>query len=723
MADNRASLRDVFAGAISSVLSIAYCLSYAALIFSGPLAPFLSYGVAVAFFTSAIGAAVVSWRSSFAFTMAGPETSTSAMIAALMAAASARLVAAASPNLLSASLIVLALATALTGAALCLLGFTGAGRAIRFVPYPVIGGFLGATGAVMILGAVQVITGHKPVWSHLGTLANQLDLAKIAAGVAVAIVLELLLKRRRNALIMPSVLMVALLATHLVLLLRHESLAAAQASGWLFTPAPAAALHLPLQPGGLAAFPWGLLPQLSGEIFAVIFVTTITVLLNTSGIEIAAKKEADIGRELRAVGLANLLAGVLGGFVSCPALSRTSLARAAGAASRLAGFTLAAISAAMLVVDPAFLGYVPKFALGGLLLFTGGRLFARWLIGTAREVPPLDYASLVVIVVMILAFGFIAGVAIGTVIGCLTFAFSVSRVHVVKFSFDNTEYRSSLDRSPEELALLAQHGREIQGMALQSYLFFGSANRLYMRVKALLAERGECRFLLFDFRLVTGLDSAATYSFSQIKDAAAEKGARLVLVNLAPDLERLFRVAGFLGEGVKIASTLDKALEHCERQLIAAYKPPASEVHSLRIWLGRALNDPGLAATLAQNCARREFAEGDVIARQGEEARCMHFILEGRVGVFVRQRDGGEIRVRSLGPETTIGEMGLIARKPRSGTLKAEAPSTLYELPLDAYERIRREDPVLGQALLAYVTEVMAERLNFANRVIGVLQR
>ena len=55
-------------------------------------------------------------------------------------------------------------------------------------------------------------------------------------------------------------------------------------------------------------------------------------------------------------------------------------------------------------------------------------------------------------------------------------------------------------------------------------------------------------FLLFDFRLVTGLDSSATYSFSQIKDAADEAGARIVLVNLTPELERIFRVARFLDE-------------------------------------------------------------------------------------------------------------------------------------------------------------------------------
>ncbi len=538
-----------------------------------------------------------------------------------------------------------------------------------------------------------------------------------------AIVLELLLSRSRNALIMPSVLLAAIAGTHLVLFFLHEPLAAAQANGWMFTPAPAASLHLPLQPAELAVFPWTLLPGVSGELFAVIFVTTMTVLLNTSGIEIASKQEANIERELKAVGLANLLSGVLGGFVSCPALARTSLARAAGATSRLAGFTLAGISAAMLVVDPSFLGHVPKFALGGLLIFTGGRLFARWLITSARQILPLEYASLVVIVLMILAWGFIAGMAIGTVIGCLTFAFSASRVNAIKFSFDNTEYRSSLDRSPEELAILAAHGREIQGMALQSYLFFGSANRLYERVKALLAERPEFRFLLFDFRRVTGLDSAASYSFSQIRDACEEKGARIILVNLTPELERVFRVARILSGGVMVAETLDKALEHCEQEVIAAHRPASSEAHSLRAWLIQALNDSDLATRLAQECLRREFAQGAVIARQGEAARSMHFILEGRVGVIVKQEDGRELRVRSLGPQTTIGEMGLIAHKPRSGTLLAETASILYELPLEAYERIRRENPALGQALLAYVTEVMAERLSFANRVIGVLQR
>ena len=130
---------------------------------------------------------------------------------------------------------------------------------------------------------------------------------------------------------------------------------------------------------------------------------------------------------------------------------------------------------------------------------------------------------------------------IGVIIGCTTFAVSASRINAIKFSFDGSEYRSTLDRGPEELAILAANGHEIQGMSLQSYIFFGSANRLYEQVKALFAKRPETRFLVFDFRLVTGIDSSAMHSFTQIKRAADELGARLVLVNLSPELRRAFR--------------------------------------------------------------------------------------------------------------------------------------------------------------------------------------
>jgi SulP family sulfate permease len=67
--------------------------------------------------------------------------------------------------------------------------------------------------------------------------------------------------------------------------------------------------------------------------------------------------------------------------------------------------------------------------------------------------------------------------------------------------------------------------------------------------------------------------------------------------------------------------------------------------------------------------------------------------------------------------------MGLITSQLRSATIKAEVPSVLYALSAEAYHRIKRENEPLAQALLTYVVSVMAERLSFASKVIGVLRR
>src|ERR1700728_302898 len=87
----RAALTDVFAGAICSILSVAYCLSYATLIFAGPLKHLLSYGIAISFLSAVVGGSIVALRSSVPFAVAGPDSSISVVLAALVATVVQRL--------------------------------------------------------------------------------------------------------------------------------------------------------------------------------------------------------------------------------------------------------------------------------------------------------------------------------------------------------------------------------------------------------------------------------------------------------------------------------------------------------------------------------------------------------------------------------------------------------------------------------------------------------
>ena len=711
------------ASVVVGVFSILFYVSYAALIFSGPLAPWLAYGLTATFITGAIGGVVTSWRSSLSFAIGGPDGSTCAVIAALVGTLAVRLRSnGLDDGLLTATLVVLALSAALTGLLLCGLGLARLGRAIRFVPYPVIGGFLGASGCLMLAGVFRILTGYPLSVANIAHVVNVDTAEKLAAGTAVAAFLILGRQYWKSPLAMPAQLLVSIIGFYLVLLLLRMPVADLQAQGWMFAM-PSARAFAPPWTLTFARVPWSALPELGADFIAVMFVGTISILLNITAIEMSTKHEAVLDRGLKLQGIANLLCAALGGYVSCLTSTRSRLNFILGKDTRVSGLIIAAMSAAAVFVNPVFLGYMPKCVLGGLLVTIGYDAAKRWLVSSARQLERLEYLSLLAIALIIVWWGFLPGVSIGVIFGCATFALSAGRINVVKLAFDGSEYRSSLDRGPRELALLAAHGRELQGLRLQSYLFFGSANRLYEHVKLLLAERPECRFLLFDFRLVTGLDSSAVHSFTQIKQAAEALGARLVFVHLTPSIEKAFGDNQVIGKNVPVFADIDRALEFCENVIIAAHNDGDSGARSLRDWLAEALGSAAFADTLADNCRRFEFAPGDVIAQQGGPSDSMHFIIDGRVGIIVNLEDGSSIRVRSLGQHTTIGEMGLLTGRPRSATVQAEVASVAYELRADAFERLKVEHPTLVQALLTYVIALMAERLSFASRVIGVLQR
>jgi len=720
----RRAVHDILGGSAASVLSITFGLSYALLIFAGPLSPYLSYGIAATFISSTVFAVVIGLGSSLPFAIAGPDSSTVAVSSILAASLLERLVAAdPSAALLAPVLITLGLSTIVTGIVLCGLGLTRMGRAIRYVPYPVVGGFLGATGLLIVLGAIRVITDHPLRLDTLPRFANIITIAELGAACTMALVLYLTWHRSRRPFALPLVLIGGVVATHLAFWIIGISPEQARMTGWTFQPPPASTFMLPWHADELARYPWSALPDLLGNLIAVIFVTAASTLFNTTGVEVAVHREANLERELNVTGFANVLAGALGGYAGCISVSRTVLSFSNGGRGRLSGLTVAVVSLLMLAVAPELLGYMPKFVIGGLLIYLGADQLHRWIIESRRRLTRTEYVSLLAIILIIVQWGFVAGILIGIVIGCATFALSAARIEAIKFSFDGSEYRSSLDRSRDDQEVLLAHGGKIQGLNLQSYLFFGSANRLYLHVKTLLQEQPECRYLLFDFKLVTGIDSSAAYSFAQIKRGAHDLGVHLVLVHLSAIAENVLRSSDFITDGVTVIGELDHALEWCENEIIGQHQGLTREEANLRNWFTKILDSEGDADELIRRCRRIEVDAGEVIVHAGTAADSMHFILDGRVGIVVPADQGRTTRVRSLGRYTTIGEMGLVAHTPRSATIQAEVASVLYVLNTHQFEAIKTEDPELSHKLLTYFVSVMAERLSFANRTIAVLRR
>jgi SulP family sulfate permease len=722
----RTAVNDVIGGSVASVLTVAYGLSYALVIFGGPLSPYLSYGVAATFISSAILAVVIALGSSFPFAVGGVESSTAAMTGILASSLIERMAATdPSAGQIGPVIVTLASTTIVTGIVHCGFGMARMGRAIRYVPYPVIGGFLGATACVIILGAIRVVTGMRFQFASLSGFANAQTVYELGAAGAMALVLYLTWHRSRSSFGLPGILIGGVIAAHLAFWLAGISTTQAQSMGWTFQAPPRVDFLFPWSLSEISHYPWYTLPDLLGTLFAVVFVTASCTLLNTTGIEVARHHEANLERELSVTGVANILTGLFGGYTGCISVSRTLLNVNSGGTGRLSGLTVAAISASMLAFAPMLLGLIPKFVLGGLLFYLGSDQLYRWTIQSRRRLSIAEYLSLLTIIVIIIQWGFIAGTLIGVIIGCATFALSAARIHPIKYGFDSLEFRSSLDRSRDDQAVLAEHGDKIQGLNLQSYLFFGSANRLYQHVKVVLQLHPECQFLVFDFKLVTGIDSSAAYSFAQIKRTAEDRGVRLVLVHLPPAAEKTLRSSEFISPDVSIVAELDHALEWCENEIIVQHQQQSlkQDEASLRDWFIQILGSEDEAMELIGRCQRLDVDAGDIIVRAGDDADKMHFILDGRVGIMISTDEDHTTRVRSLGRYTTIGEMGLVSHAPRNATIQAEVASVLYALSAEQFADINEKTPVLGQKLLTYFVSVMAERLTFANRIISVLRR
>ena len=88
---------------------------------------------------------------------------------------------------------------------------------------------------------------------------------------------------------------------------------------------------------------------------------------------------------------------------------------------------------------------------------------------------------------------------------------------------------------------------------------------------------------------------------------------------------------------------------------------------------------------LAAACTVVTFDAGKSIVREGEPADALYVILDGAVDVTARGESGREQHLRTMGPETFFGEIGLLERIPRTATVTAQVPTRCYRIEGDEF--------------------------------------
>lgn len=238
----------LIAGGITSIIGIIRAISYAALIFSGPLAHHLNVGVGMAVLSSALISVVVALTSSLEGMIATPLAAPTLVLTALAAAIAQQLEPQAG-GMLPTVIAAIALGSVLTGLVLWILGRLQWGKAMEVLPYPVVGGFMAGTGLLLVRGAFKVMTGQDLTPEHLGWLVQPEHCPQWLAGLAIAAVLLWATQQFHHYLVMPGVLLLATLIFYGSIWGYQLPLETVRDQGWLLGPFPQGSLWHPLTQG------------------------------------------------------------------------------------------------------------------------------------------------------------------------------------------------------------------------------------------------------------------------------------------------------------------------------------------------------------------------------------------------------------------------------------------------------------------------------------------
>jgi SulP family sulfate permease len=717
--------RDALAGVISAVVQIAYCISFSALIFQGALASGFSLGLASIIMGTVVTGVVVALTSTLSPADAGPDTPAIAVMSVLAGSIAAALSAkgASTPAIILNVMVAISVSTLFTGFLLFGLGALRLGQWVRFIPYPVIAGFLAASGWLLITGGVEVVTQSNLTlapssWALLYTWAYGLQ---VLVGVAFALSIVLAGRVVPDYLALPLAFIGFLVVLNVIL---FGFVPDEVKRVWFLPSLGHLTLWWPISAIMQHDVDWGVLAQSSAEIGAVCGITAISMLLDVSSLEVARQKSADLDKEFRTNGLANILAAVAGGAGGNLSLNGALLIEKSGAVGRLAGVIAALVCAVVLFAGADVGAMVPKAILMGMLAYLGATILAETLHSPAQSSLG-EWALAGTIMLVIVNFGYLMGVVLGVIGACLMFALSYSRIGVIRRHLTRGDFSSNVERAPEQTRLLREEGVRLHVFWLSGFIFFGSSNGLFERIRRVIDSQDEkpVGYVVLDFSAVPGLDTSAVLSLIKLRNYCNEHGVTLVFCGLSETMRVSFQRAGFFAEGQahQVFATRNEAVEWCEDMLLMYHEVGEASAHSFESWLMHELGGAADMSRISPYLDRHELKVGEVLFGQGEPPDSVEILASGCVAITIKDEQGRPIRLRRMMGYTVVGEMGFYRQVPRTATVIAEEPSVVYRLTRESFDKMQAHDPTAASVFHKLIIRLLSDRLEFANREISAL--
>jgi SulP family sulfate permease len=517
---------DIFGGITAGVVALPLALAFGIQAFGGIDDPSASSMGALA---GLVGAAFLGFFASlFGGThsqISGPTGPMTVITAALISGVWA------SQHSMSAVLISMSLAGLFCGLFQILFGILKIGKYVRYIPYPVLSGFMSGIGVIIILQQLYPLVGLKsPVL--VVDMITQLP-QRVAGGVSLT---SLLLGLGTIAIItlfplitkkIPATLVALIVMTVVSLFCNMDEklLIGSIPSGF---PMPIFA-----KSGiSLTGLDWGVILKASiipGLTLAGL--GSIDTLLTSVVADNITKTHHNSNQELVGQGIGNMISGLFCGIAGAGATMRTVVNVKSGGRTRLSGMTHSLILFAILLGLGGLVRYVPLSVLAGILITVGWGIIDFKGFKDLLKIPRADAVVLIIVFLLTVFVDLLTAVGIGMVIACVLFMKRAS--DLVEGGYSSSELTNFDKESPwsDEGGIPDDMRHRIYIQRLNGPIFFGTITKFQSVMDDVPAD---AKIVIIRMRLVSFMDQSGLYAMETAIKEIQARGAMVLMTIIQP---------------------------------------------------------------------------------------------------------------------------------------------------------------------------------------------
>jgi SulP family sulfate permease len=633
------------------------------------------------------------------------------------------------------ALLMMALIALLAGLLQVVFGVVRLGRLIKYMPYPVVSGYLSGVGLIIILSQLPRFLGAPKgvsLWNALSTPSAWQWQGIVVGAVTVAVVVG---APRMTKAVPAAILGLAAGVA------AYFGLAAADAR--LLTSAGNPLVIGPLGGAGgdfldAAAGRWHALAGVSVEDVRQVIVpaATLAVLLSIDTLKTCVVLDAltrsrhDSNRELVGQGLGNLATTAIGGIPGAGQMGATLVNISSGGRTRLSGFLEGVLAIGAFAALGGLIAWVPIAALAGILIVIGVRMLdTNTLHLLRRRSTILDFFVILSVVVVAVSWSLIAASAVGIALAIVLFIREQIGGAVVRRKAYGNQMFSKRMRLQEEMAVLEKRGEETAILELQGSLFFGTTDQLYTAVEPELKAR---RYVILDMRRVQSVDFTAAHMLERFEDMMAERKGLMIFSAVpysAPsgqDMVEYLEAVGLVkSEGrARVFGELDEALEWTEERLIeeehvARAQEAPLELREIDMFKRR---KEETLAELEACMEKRTYAVGEKIFTRGDGGTELFLIRRGAVRIQLPLAHGQAHHLATFGRGDFFGEMSFLDHAERSADAIAFTDTDLYILSRERFDAFAEGHRKLAVNLFEALARALSLRLRYTNAELRLLQ-